>query len=146
VAHSAGPSPATIALLAAGRGEVFSQMFSVSAAGEVKAVDQPSHISPARLLEKYGGLRNVIWAGQGAHLQRALLEDYAKAHGLTLTVNSETDERESAWKLAPEVTNLARDVAAISIARFASGLVETPHALSAIYVRPSDAELKQTCL
>ena len=39
VAHAAGPSRATVALLPAGRGEVFAQMFSVADDGGVTALD-----------------------------------------------------------------------------------------------------------
>lgn len=147
VAHSAGPSPATIALLPAGRGEVFSQMFSVSAGGAVTPLDQPRHISPTRLLEKYGEHKKITWAGPGAHAQRALLAEYAEAHGLMFGDGERNiDDSDSVWTLAPEVANLARNVAALSLVRFETGLVQTPQGLSAIYVRPSDAELNQPCL
>src|SRR4030081_2020973 len=39
VGHAAAPSSATVALLPAGRGEVFAQMFSVSKYGTVSEVD-----------------------------------------------------------------------------------------------------------
>src|SRR6267154_879592 len=63
VAHSAGLSPATVALLPAGRGEVFAQMFSVSDYQTVTEIDSPAHLSPKRLVEKYGAQMDLIWAG-----------------------------------------------------------------------------------
>ena len=50
VAHAAGPSRATVALLPAGRGEVFAQMFSVSEGGIVTELDSAAHLSPQRLV------------------------------------------------------------------------------------------------
>src|SRR3977135_55846 len=49
VAHAAGPSSATVALLPAGRGEVFAQMFSVAGDGTVTEVDSAAHLSPTKL-------------------------------------------------------------------------------------------------
>src|ERR1700687_6063632 len=46
IAHAAGRSVRTVALLPAGRGEVFVQMFSVDA-DQVRPLDTAAHISPA---------------------------------------------------------------------------------------------------
>jgi tRNA threonylcarbamoyladenosine biosynthesis protein TsaB len=146
VAHAAGPSAATVALLPAGRGELFSQLFAVSSAGEVTAVDRASHLSPARFLEKYGALTGVMWTGHGAHVQRELLEQHARERGLSFGGHANGAEPpQSSWRLAPEVANLARHVALLSLGRLSTGSIDTPQTLAAIYVRPSDAELNQTC-
>src|SRR5713226_339420 len=76
IAHATGPSEHTIALLPAGRGEVFAQMFSVYN-GEVQALDRAAHINPKDLLEKYGNIPKLIWAGEGAHLQTENLRVWA---------------------------------------------------------------------
>src|SRR6476646_2465905 len=68
IAHSAGPSDATVALLPAGRGELFVQRFSVSAEQGVIALDEPAHMSPASIIERYKDLSSICWAGDGAHL------------------------------------------------------------------------------
>ena len=124
VALSAGTSERSVALLPAGRGEVFAQMFSVTRDGLVTELDKATHISPQRLLAKYGLLESVIWCGEGATMNRALLET------------------KPGWQIAPPTHNLATHVASLALARFRDNDLVHPDALQAIYVRPSDAELK----
>lgn len=124
VAHSAGASPGSVALLLAGRGEVFAQLFSVTDDGFVTPLDQATHISPQRLFEKYGSLESILWCGEGAIANKTLFEDHA------------------GWSLAPLVSNLAEHVSSLALIRFRENQLEHPDALQAIYVRPSDAELK----
>ena len=122
VALAAGPSPRSVALLPAGRGEVFAQLFSVTEDGLVTELDKATHISPSKLMEKYSSLENVLWCGEGAIANAALLEDRGR--------------------LAPAVTNLATYVAPLALMKFREKQLVHPDALQAIYVRPSDAELK----
>ena len=151
VAHAAGPSRATISLLPAGRGEVFAQMFSVSSvSGDdiVVAVDTAAHLSPQKLMERYGELADLTWAGSGAYLQHAVLENGARARGLALRLSSAdplSTAREPGWDLAANEANLAKHVAALAEQAFRKGMLERPDSLNAIYVRPSDAELKEQC-
>lgn len=147
VAHAAGPSSATVALLPAGRGEVFAQMFSVSQEDVVIELDSAAHLSPQRLLEKYGTLRNMVWSGSGAHLQRDVLQSYARQHGITFTesLDAEISSSGPGWSLAAQETNLAKHVAVLALQAFERGKFQSPDSLAAIYVRPSDAELKEQC-
>lgn len=153
VAHSAGASRATVALLPAGRGEVFAQMFSVSHDGTVTALDSPAHLSPQRLVERYAAVQAVVWAGSGAHLHRDFLVLHAQKSGVAFAFAEEareanaeyTETGRSVWRIAPQEANLARHVAILALRRFQTGRIESPHSLSAIYVRPSDAELNQQC-
>jgi hypothetical protein len=46
------------------------------------------------------------------------------------------------WKLAPAQGNLSQHVAALAFKKYVSNEVGDAPSLSAIYVRPSDAELK----
>lgn len=124
VALAAGASARSVALLPAGRGEVFAQLFSVTSNGVVTELDQATHISPQRLLDKYGSLKSVVWCGEGALANAALLE------------------REPGWQVAPHAPNLAIHVASLALTKFREQQLEHPNALKAIYVRPSDAELK----
>ena len=126
VALAAGPSPRSVALLPAGRGEVFAQLFSVSEDGLVTELDKATHISPSRLLEKYSSLESVLWCGDGAIANKALLEERASPEG----------------RIAPAVTNLATYIARLALMKFREKQLVHPDALQAIYVRPSDAELK----
>ena len=147
VAHAGGVSVATIALLPAGRGEVFAQQFSVSQDGVVTALDSAAHLSPPALIARYAGFKNLKWAGNGAHVQRELLERYANEQGIYFFEESReanaTARAGDIWELAPPEVNLARHVAALALQQFHSGALQSPHSLSAIYVRPSDAELNQ---
>ncbi len=61
VALSAGRSERSVALLPAGRGEVFTQLFSVPDEDSVKALDEAAHIPPSQLGERYGHLENLRW-------------------------------------------------------------------------------------
>ncbi len=127
VALAGGPSDASIALLPAGRGEVFAQLFSISAAGAVTALDEPSHISPQKMIDKYGSLETAVWCGEGAIAQRELIESSAAG---------------KQWRVAPRINNLARYVATLALRNLNQNEIVAPDALQAIYVRPSDAELK----
>lgn len=147
VAHSAGPSAATVALLPAGRGEVFAQLFSVSSvSGEeiVKPVDTPAHIPPEQLIEKYGALSEIRWAGSGAQLQRGIIENAALARGLefaNFSSDAENATHTRGWTIAEHPENLAANVAALALQSSREGITQRADQLHAIYVRPSDAEL-----
>ena len=127
VALSGGVSERSLALLPAGRGEVFTQLFSVMRPDLVEALDEATHIPPARLFERYGELETVTWCGEGAIVNRELIESWAAGRD---------------WKIAPQATALAAQVAALALTRFNRNEFETPFALRAIYVRPADAQLK----
>jgi tRNA threonylcarbamoyladenosine biosynthesis protein TsaB len=146
VAHAAGPSRATVALLPAGRGEVFAQMFSVSEDYVVTEIDAAAHLSPEMLVEKYRTFADLTWAGEGAHLQSDVLRNYALQLGIAFSeASTDMGDEERAWKLAAKTGNLAEHVAALALQVFQSGKLQSPDALNAIYVRPSDAELKEQC-
>ena len=151
VAHGAGLSPATVALLPAGRGEVFAQMFSVSDDETVTELDSAAHLSPQRLVEKYPAFTGLTWAGAGAHQQREFLRGHAQQLGIPFV--EETPElprhiqkqSSNVWRLTAKEANLAQHVAALALQLFESGEIQSPHSVRAIYVRPSDAELKEQC-
>jgi tRNA threonylcarbamoyladenosine biosynthesis protein TsaB len=119
VALGAGASEASVALLPAGRGEVFAQLFSVTGDGVVTELDQPAHISPQRLIEKYRAIEDVLWCG---------------ASSMKVPV-----ER---GRMAAEIPNLAIHVASLALRKFREKQLQHPDAVQALYVRPSDAELK----
>ena len=124
VALSAGESDRSVALLPAGRGEVFAQLFSVTNNGLVTELDKPTHISPQKLLAKYGSLENVLWCGEGAIANEALLE------------------QQPGSRIALLSPCLATRVASLALTSFRENQLVHPDALQAVYVRPSDAELK----
>jgi tRNA threonylcarbamoyladenosine biosynthesis protein TsaB len=151
IAHAAGRSSTTVAVLPAGRGEVFAQLFSVSEDGSVTELDAAAHLSPSRLVEKYAALRNAVWAGSGAHLQLDSLKSHAQQQGIGFVERTHEanvplrPQGGNTWSLAAKEGNLAKHVAALALKAFRAGKIQSPHFLSAIYVRPSDAELKEQC-
>lgn len=170
VAYAAGASARTVALLPAGRGEVFAQMFSVSDDRVVTEVDAAAHLSPEKLLGRYAAFSDVQWAGSGAEQQREMLESFAEGKdraisdlrsqiskdGVVSTVRSQipkdgtmSDLRSQIsdynWRFAAPETNLAKHVAALAFQSLKNGKLQSPDTLSAIYVRPSDAELNAQC-
>lgn len=152
VAYGAGPSKRTVALLPAGRGEVFAQMFSVSEDRAVAEIDAAAHLSPERLLERYASFADLTWAGNGTEQLRGLLESFAEGTGGSISdlrsqiTDLKFQSSEYRWRFAAPETNLARHVAALALHAFETGKLQSPDTLSAIYVRPSDAELNaQRC-
>ena len=151
VAHSAGASTAIVALLPAGRGEVFAQMFSVSDDETVTELDSAAHLSPQRLVEKYAAFADLTWTGPGAHLQRPFLEDYAERLGIPFVEEASElpghtqQQSRNVWRLATKETNLAQHVSALALQLFERGELQSPQSVRAIYVRPSDAELNEQC-
>lgn len=143
IAQNAGESNATVALLPAGRGEVFAQMFSVSAA-ELVELDAAAHLSPAKLIERYREVPSLLWTGPGALVHRPLLQDYAEQHGITFVERTaETSVDSSGWQLATSETSLAESVSVLALRLFTAGQLQTAESLRAKYVRPSDAEINQ---
>ena len=138
VALAAGESKRTVALLPAGRGEVFAQMFSVRD-GEVTALDEAMHISPQMLLSNYGVYSQVTWAGEGAHAQLEALQNAAEQRDIPFAVG---DLETSGWLVAPENHKIAETVAQIALRDYYAGRVIEPQHLHANYIRPSDAEIK----
>jgi tRNA threonylcarbamoyladenosine biosynthesis protein TsaB len=151
VAHSAGRSPKTCALLQAGRGEVFAQMFSVDEDGEVSELSNAEHLPPAEVLRRMAAVAPLRWAGPGARIYAQAIEERARELGINFQkrashASSPGDEANDAdsWTLVDDDPVLAEHVALLAwrevqetdTARYAEDL-------HAIYVRPSDAELNK---
>jgi tRNA threonylcarbamoyladenosine biosynthesis protein TsaB len=142
-AHAAGTSVCTVALLPAGRGEVFAQMFLVDA-DRVRPLDAAAHLSPRAAMEKYGAILSLSWAGEGSHVNAEALCDRAKVMGIAWDDrDSQSLVRSIGWMLAPRRDELAGSVAALAFDEYSAGRTTSPGALRAIYVRPSDAEINQ---
>ena len=140
VASAAGPSERTVALLPAGRGEVFAQMFRVTI-DHVEALDAATHIPPQALANRYGGFATLRWAGEGAHLQIELIRGVAAAQGISFDTLL-PDAQVEGWSLAPSQSDLAGAVARLARGQWQAGRLISPQDLRANYLRASDAELK----
>ena len=137
IAHSAGVCERVVAALPAGRGEVFAQMFSVSV-DAVTPLDDPVHISPTVMLEKYAAFNHICWAGDGAVVHRDKIKTWAGHAGSRFS----EDQCGEGWCLIRSPVNLAENVAMLASRKVQSKEVQDAKDLRAIYVRPSDAELK----
>lgn len=154
VAHAARPATHLVAMIAAGRGEVFAQSLSVTAAGELTELDEPSHLTADTLVARLLKTREPLkWAGGGASAAASLIR--AGARAAAFDVVEEIDEvsdgadagaggqASGVWTLARTVEILAPDVAALALQSFYAGRVTEAEDLCAIYIRASDAELNQ---
>lgn len=121
IAHAAGNSEHTIALLPAGRGELFAQSFKVADFG-VRALDEAAHLTPCAVLERYVDVRRATLAGEGAYA-------YAEVF----------DSSTRLWVLAPR-SELAASVAHLAFDDYRRGELLGAEEIQASYVRPSDAE------
>jgi tRNA threonylcarbamoyladenosine biosynthesis protein TsaB len=151
VALAAGPSPRTLAMIPAGRGEVFGQLLAVGPGGIPSALAAPVHQPPLRLLAGLSGTGGLKLAGEAVELYLDEISSYALQEGIALKREEEEDgstfERDGAstWALQSSIENLAVHVAAEAGRLFRSGEEGRPEDLHAIYVRPSDAELNEQC-
>jgi tRNA threonylcarbamoyladenosine biosynthesis protein TsaB len=148
LALAAGLGERVAALLPAGRGELFAQSFRVEEPLKVSPLDKPAHVAPQILLETYRGLRNVRWIGEGADAQREKIRAVADEERIAFIEESleQAREQEGLWTLAKSPENLAVYVGLLAFERQQRGETGRPEELQAIYVRPSDAELKEKCL
>lgn len=151
VAHACGASKHTYALLPAGRGEVFGQLLSVYEDGTVQPLLRAEHISPIKMLEQAADFPVLRWAGAGAHQNASAIRARAQELGYEfVTESTESGQKRATlahgrWTLAPLKKNLAENVALLAWESARQGLFERPEDLRAEYVRPSDAELNQSC-
>jgi tRNA threonylcarbamoyladenosine biosynthesis protein TsaB len=144
LAYAAGPSTCTVvALLPAGRGEVFAQFFQSSPNGTVQPVKPTAHLPPDRLLQELSKDNNpLVFVGEGATLNEAAIKN--RALELNLSFRNEAHETNMPsvnWVLVSIDLPLACYVASLARANLNNAL--EAQSLHAIYVRPSDAELKR---
>jgi len=139
IAQASGIAGEVVSLLPAGRGEVFAQRFATEQ-GSVEAIDTAAHLSPGALLERYGNLERVTWAGEGAGQQLELLTTWARDKGFPLFDSGQND---SGWTIITETNNLANAVAALALKEDEAGRSLSAEELHAVYVRASDAEINE---
>ena len=146
IAHGAGESVCTVAMLPAGRGEVFAQRLSVSDMGSVQPLDSPTHQAPQRLLDNFGQIRRLKWAGEGAQAHAEEIKARALSEGIAFRVENSQASMSAAhdeWVLVDKAELLAVSVAKLAHEHVRSGNTLLPQDIHAIYVRPSDAEMSK---
>lgn len=145
LAYCVRPAARVVSLIPAGRGEVFAQLLSVSAEGFVTELESPTHLPPERLLERMAALGGGLkWTGSGALKFEELIREKAESAGLEfVSAGASGVEERGGWVSAPAEEALAKSVAEMARAAYVSGA--RVEGLAAVYVRPSDAELKGLC-
>lgn len=145
LAYTVRPAARVVSLIPAGRGEVFAQLLSVSAEGLVSELESPTHLPPERLLERMVGLGGGLkWTGGGALKFVEMIREKAESAGIEfISTGASGVEEKGGWVFTPAEEALAGSIAEMARAAYVSGAgVE---GLAAVYVRPSDAELKGLC-
>ncbi|HEX6626106.1 MAG TPA: tRNA (adenosine(37)-N6)-threonylcarbamoyltransferase complex dimerization subunit type 1 TsaB [Pyrinomonadaceae bacterium] len=148
VAHAAASSShggSVLALMPAGRGELFAQHSSLGGDGTIREHGPPSHVSPAELIARARGIEGrLTWAGVGAEKFRALIEEAARAEGVEVVEGGAVLPEEKGgrvWAVAPDVGALACVIAALAATRYRPGEDFRGDKLKALYVRPADARI-----
>ena len=85
--------------------------------------------------------RTLLWAGHGAQEYAGLILERARELKISFTEQRETN----GWTIAAADDALAEHVAHLALREFDNDKAHQPENLHAIYVRPSDAELKKRC-
>lgn len=147
VAYGARPAARLVALIPAGRGEVFAQFLSVDEGGEVRELSAPAHVAPARLFERAARERGPLkWAGGGALKHLEAIRDAARAYGFDFEMAPGGGAGAAdTWQLAAPADTLARCIALLAQSRLGRGRPPGADELRPLYVRPSDAELQESC-
>ena len=150
IAFAAGRSARTLAMIPAGRGEVFAQLLSVAENGELTPLSEAVHQTPEKLLDSIIHLRQLKLAGEGVRQHDALIKTRTEREGITLVYEEESDNEvvdeaiknsEKHWLITRPVDALAATIASLAYLHYQKGALMKPEQLRAIYVRPSDAEL-----
>jgi tRNA threonylcarbamoyladenosine biosynthesis protein TsaB len=139
IAQAAGNAERVVSLLPAGRGELFAQMFSVRD-GQVRDLDNATHLSLSDILEKYGLLQPLVWAGEGATLNAEALRTWAVNHNISI---NDAGGKPSGWRIVPPADQLAISIAKLALNKYRNGDTVSPNELRAVYIRASDAEIKE---
>src|SRR5947209_11579938 len=140
---AARPAERLLALIPAGRGEVFAQLLRVTRGGVVTEQGGPTHVRPALFVERaklLGG--GIKWAGGGAFKYLEVIREAAESSGQKFieAADSSASPASDEWMLVQTRDALAADVAALGQLNYTGG--GGADDVRALYVRPSDAERK----
>lgn len=155
IAQAARPAAHIVAVLPAGRGELFAQLLALAPDGAIAELGRPAHLAPAALIARaLAWPPPLAWAGAGAHTQAEAIRAAAVRAGYAWSVepdkvNSErrnmAGEGARVWTLARPSSAYAVPVAALALGAYRSERTTSAAELSALYVRLSDAELNERC-
>ena len=124
LAFAAGPAPAVCAMMAAYKGDLYSQLFSFDDEGLPVPANTPIISTLEEALARMYDLTPVVFAGFDAG---PVIETLAPVQG--------------SWTAAPPPDCLAEPIARLARVKFARGEVDTPESIRACYVRQAEAEI-----
>lgn len=139
-----------LAVIPAGRGEVYAQLFEVpKSRGPLVELTGPVHVPPPAMLEaaRESGGDVLWWAGSGALLHAESIREFALQHSIKWRDASAqfcVDETDMpCWSLAHARCSLAEAVAQVALEQYMFDQTVNADLLQALYVRASDAELNE---
>jgi tRNA threonylcarbamoyladenosine biosynthesis protein TsaB len=141
VAHASKVTGNIVALLPAGRGEVFAQRFTVRE-GTLTMIDDAQHLSPDRVIKKYDGLEALTFAGDGVQMIEKFEVPPEGISDITQRLAPEV-VTPNTWTLYSESPSLAPSIAVLGFREYTEGKSVAPDNLRAVYVRASDAEINE---
>jgi tRNA threonylcarbamoyladenosine biosynthesis protein TsaB len=124
LAFAGGPAPAACAMVAAYKGDLYSQLFSFDSDGLPVPANGPMAGTLEETLARLSDLRPILFVGFDAG---SAIEDRAPAPG--------------SWTALEPPECLAEPIARLAHMRFVRGEVDTPESLRACYVRQAEAEI-----
>ncbi len=149
IAFSAGPSPSTLAMLPAGRGEIFAQLLNITEDGQVLELSDAVHLPPLKAIEKFSSIRNLRFAGKGASENFDIFRTKGESVGrpiVTFDVQGGQPYPEGEqWSFFQGLYVLSTSVAMLALKEWFGGGRAGAGDLLPNYVRPSDPELKLLC-
>ncbi len=139
-----------LAVIPAGRGEVYAQLLDVpKSRGPLVELTAPVHVPPPAMLEaaRESGGDVLWWAGSGALLHAESIRGFALQYSIKWRAAATpfcVDETDApCWSLAHAVCSLAEAVARVALENFKLHQTVNADLLQALYVRASDAELNE---
>ena len=142
LALASGAVGYVVAMIDAGRREVYCGLREVSASGEVKTVGEDRVGSTSVVLASLPLELNdapLVFVGEGARHYRDELAAAAAQAGTHLQITAQMECNLASWQLRDEQFDLAPHIALHAGRLFNAGTWPEAHAY---YIRPSDAELK----
>ncbi|MBA3440013.1 MAG: tRNA (adenosine(37)-N6)-threonylcarbamoyltransferase complex dimerization subunit type 1 TsaB, partial [Pyrinomonadaceae bacterium] len=119
------PSHSTLALLGAGRGEVYAQLLSVASDGSMEELDEAWHVRPDILFERCRRLCPTLKFVGADPAHERIIREYADHHGIAFSDKDDKEEvgAENMWTVAalPGPAALAEQAAALALATYRAG-------------------------
>jgi tRNA threonylcarbamoyladenosine biosynthesis protein TsaB len=142
LAHAVGLSGTLCCCIDALRGETYTQLFRVAHDGTITPLTEPTVLAPKALVESLVQ-DDLIIVADGTGALSESIETEARAQGIAVTRAPKISLRLSGWLITEAGTFLAASIGALGLAKYESGQAVSASALEALYVRPSDAEVRR---